>query len=102
MDPGALAKACGREPVTAAKSPREVRPRAVAHESPPPPPPKARRLGEQLHRHSHAPLEKVLVKAHLSELRIRALQLARLAGERGSDRQEREPAPVVAGDHDAR
>ena len=78
MGPGALAKARGREPVAAAKGPREVRPLAVAHQARHVAHAQARLLGEQLRRHSHAPLEKVLVKAQLPELRIRALQLARL------------------------
>jgi hypothetical protein len=97
-----LAKARRREPVAAAKGAREVRcvavadqPRDVAHGE-------RRLLAEQLRRGVHAPREQILVKARLAELRIRALQLARRAGQRAGDARERQPAPVVARDEDAR
>jgi hypothetical protein len=43
----------------------------------------------------------VLVKAQLTELRIRALDLARRARDRAGDVRERQPPPVVPRDDDA-
>jgi hypothetical protein len=96
-----LAKARRRQAVALAKDAREVRrvavadePRDVAHRD-------RRLLGEQLRRGRHSPRVQVLVKAQVSELRIRALDLARRARHRARDLRERQPAAVVTRDDHA-
>jgi hypothetical protein len=61
-----------------------------------------RLLGEQLRGGRHASREQFLVKAHVAELRIRALHLTRRAGHRAGDGGKRQPAGVVARDDHAR
>jgi hypothetical protein len=99
---GALAKARRREPVAATKRAREVRRMAVADELRDVAHGDRRLLGQQLGGRGHASRAQVLVKARLTELRVRALHLARRAGDRAGDRCERQPAAVVARDDHAR
>jgi hypothetical protein len=61
-----------------------------------------RLLGQQLRGRGHASREQILVEARLAELRVRALHLARRAGDRACDRRERQPTAVVARDDHAR
>ena len=96
-----LAKARRRLPVALAKDAREVRrvpiadePRDIAHRD-------RRLLGEQLRRSRHASRVKVLVKAQLAELRVRALDLARRARHRAGDLCKRQPPAVMARDDNA-
>jgi hypothetical protein len=97
-----LAKARRREAVAATKGAREVRRLAVADELRDVVHGDRRLLGQQLRRGGHAPREQILVKAHLAELRVRALHLTRRARHRRGDRSKRQAAAVVARHDDAR
>jgi hypothetical protein len=61
-----------------------------------------RLLCQQLRSSADPPFAQVLVKAPLAELRVRALHLPRRARDGACDLGERQPAAVVARDHDAR
>jgi hypothetical protein len=91
-----------REPEPAAKRRREVRRLAVADDPRDSRDRDRRLLGEQLRRRRKAPPAQVLVEAQLAELRVRALHLARRARHRRSHLRERQSAPEVARDDDAR
>ncbi len=102
MRPRALPEQRRREPVAAAERPREVRRLAVADEPCDRRDRDRRLLGQQLRSRRHPPRAQVLVEAHLAELRVRALHLARRARHRRRDLRERQPAAVVARDAHAR
>jgi len=59
-------------------------------------------LDQQLSGRGHPSREQILMEAGLAELRIRALQLARRAGQGASHNSERERPPVVPRNHHAR
>jgi hypothetical protein len=98
----ALAKARRRDAEAPAERACEVRRLAVADEPRHVGDRNRRLLGEQLCSSRHSPREKILVKAHLAELRVGALDLPRRARHRAGDLRERELAPIVARDDYAR
>jgi hypothetical protein len=98
----ALAKARRRDAEAPAERACEVRRLTVADEPRHVGDCDRRLLGEQLCSGRHPPREQILVKTHLAELRVGALDLPRRARHRTGDLRERELAPVVARDDDAR
>ncbi|HEX4484368.1 MAG TPA: hypothetical protein VH081_11350 [Solirubrobacteraceae bacterium] len=102
MRPCALAKARRRDAEAPAERAREVRRLAIADEPCDVGDGNRRLLGEQLRRSRHPPREQILVEAQLAELRVDALDLPRRARHGAGDLGERELAPVVARDDDAR
>ncbi len=97
-----MAKARRRDAEATAERPGEVRRLAVADEPRDGADRDRRLLGEQLRRRAHPPLEQVLVKAQLAELRIDALNLPRRARHSAGDVGERQLATVVARDDEPR
>jgi hypothetical protein len=57
---------------------------------------------QQLCSRRHPPVDQILAEAEATELRVRALDLARGARQRCGDDGQRELAAVVAGDEDPR
>jgi hypothetical protein len=102
MRPRALAKARRRDAEAPPKRACEVRRLAVADELRDIADRDRRLLGEQLRRGGHPPCEQVLVEAELAELRVRSLNLPRRARHGACHLGERQLAPVVARDYDAR
>jgi hypothetical protein len=92
---GDRAESGGCQSEAAAKRAREMRRLAVAHQTRDIRHRDCGLLDQQCSRRAHAPLEQVLVKTLVAELRVGPLELARRARQRFGNGGQREVASVV-------